>query len=452
MKNLPRLLLFINRLDTVGGTERVLVNHANFFYEKGHDITIGLFEKNNVHKIYGLNKNIRVSYHHYHPLMIKHLYSMNKKNKLTWLRMIEQMKSDIIIAYGSTSSITLGKLYSHKKSKKPMLIATEHFELPERNYSRRGIFALRLQRILYYRHIDKIITLSTKFNDYFSAAMQSKVATIKNFVLFPPEKKSQRFSKNMSFFYPASLSTPKNQILLIDAFERVQATYPNISLHFYGNINKSITKESKKYLDLLKSKVTKNKIKNIFFHQSEDIKKICSKHDVLVSPSFLIEGCPMIMLEAFTLSVPVIGSDIAAHQDLIIDKKSGRLFKSNDVDDLARVMTESIEHPEDLQKYADEAYRLSFRFQPEVIYQQWLAVFNNRFENAPSMTFIQKNLYLVESIRLTPVAIALGITYFIRYHIIEFYLAQPVLHKPWRAFKKCLLMPATLYKKMNGKK
>lgn len=41
----------------------------------------------------------------------------------------------------------------------------------------------------------------------------------------------------------------------------------------------------------------------------------------------------------------------------------------------------------------------------------------------------------------------------LKYIFVQFYLAHPILHKPWRLVKKkCLLMPATLYKKMNGKK
>lgn len=60
----------------------------------------------------------------------------------------------------------------------------------------------------------------------------------------------------------------------------------------------------------------------------------------LIFPSLWYEGQPLTVLEAKGLGVPVIVSDICAGREEVEDGVTGRWFKSADVDDLARVLTE----------------------------------------------------------------------------------------------------------------
>lgn len=60
----------------------------------------------------------------------------------------------------------------------------------------------------------------------------------------------------------------------------------------------------------------------------------------LVFPSLWYEGQPLTVLEAKAMGLPVVVSDNCAGRDEVEDGVTGLWFKSNDVDDLARALTE----------------------------------------------------------------------------------------------------------------
>ena len=72
----------------------------------------------------------------------------------------------------------------------------------------------------------------------------------------------------------------------------------------------------------------------------EDLKKIYESADVFVLPSrsyqgLVMEGLGVVLLEAMSYGIPVIGSDIGGIPDIIDNGKNGYLFPGNDEDSLA---------------------------------------------------------------------------------------------------------------------
>jgi glycosyltransferase involved in cell wall biosynthesis len=67
-----------------------------------------------------------------------------------------------------------------------------------------------------------------------------------------------------------------------------------------------------------------------------DPERLYRQHDVLVLPSHL-EGLPMVILEAFSRRLPVIGADIPGIRELLSDNR-GQLFPNNDSKALARAL------------------------------------------------------------------------------------------------------------------
>lgn len=84
-----------------------------------------------------------------------------------------------------------------------------------------------------------------------------------------------------------------------------------------------------------------------------------AKARLLVLPSLCFEGFPMVIREAFALSVPVAGSRIGSLPGIIADNKTGRLFSPGDPEDLLRVLRGLWEDPENLARMAMGA-RLAF--------------------------------------------------------------------------------------------
>ena len=74
-----------------------------------------------------------------------------------------------------------------------------------------------------------------------------------------------------------------------------------------------------------------------------DIKDILSSLDILVLPS-LLEGFPMIILEAMAMATPIVASDIPGIREQIIDGESGILVPTKDSNALASAITRILEN------------------------------------------------------------------------------------------------------------
>lgn len=85
----------------------------------------------------------------------------------------------------------------------------------------------------------------------------------------------------------------------------------------------------------------------------EDVAHLLSRATLCVQPA-LAESLPLSVLEAGAVGVPVAASDIPGHDELIFDRKTGRLFRVNDPMHCAEVMTEMLAHPERAHQMADQ--------------------------------------------------------------------------------------------------
>jgi glycosyltransferase involved in cell wall biosynthesis len=75
--------------------------------------------------------------------------------------------------------------------------------------------------------------------------------------------------------------------------------------------------------------------------------------DCLVMPSIWYENSPLVIREAFAAGVPVVASRLGALPEKVEDGVTGRLFTASDPDDLARVLRELIDEPQQLALLAE---------------------------------------------------------------------------------------------------
>lgn len=73
-----------------------------------------------------------------------------------------------------------------------------------------------------------------------------------------------------------------------------------------------------------------------------DVSAEIRRMDVLVLPSVLPEGMPMVLLEAMALGVPVVGSRVDGVTDVIRHQRNGLLFDAGDANDLSAQLTRLI--------------------------------------------------------------------------------------------------------------
>jgi glycosyltransferase involved in cell wall biosynthesis len=77
----------------------------------------------------------------------------------------------------------------------------------------------------------------------------------------------------------------------------------------------------------------------------------------LIYPSECYETFGLSIVEAFSVGLPVIASDIGAPAEIITDGQTGWLFNPGDADDLARVVQEAWLNPEELRRRGNIARR-----------------------------------------------------------------------------------------------
>lgn len=83
-------------------------------------------------------------------------------------------------------------------------------------------------------------------------------------------------------------------------------------------------------------------------YKPEDLKRIGNEIDLMVFPSIWEEGAGLVILEAFALGLPVIGAKIGGIPDFIEDKKTGRLYRFDSDRELAGIITELANSPDEI--------------------------------------------------------------------------------------------------------
>ena len=79
--------------------------------------------------------------------------------------------------------------------------------------------------------------------------------------------------------------------------------------------------------------ILKNNLKNVFLlGEKKDIYKYLYKSDIYLSTS-LYEGLPISILEAMSVGLPIIASDVVGNCDTIVSGQSGYLYKLNDLEE-----------------------------------------------------------------------------------------------------------------------
>lgn len=100
------------------------------------------------------------------------------------------------------------------------------------------------------------------------------------------------------------------------------------------------------------------------------------KSTLLVLPSICMENSPLVILEAMALGIPVVASDIGGIPDLVINNKTGFLFKPRNVQDLAAKILKLVNPPylaKKMGNYAKEIYNR--KCQPKIHYYKLMNIY-----------------------------------------------------------------------------
>ena len=132
--------------------------------------------------------------------------------------------------------------------------------------------------------------------------------------------------------------------LAIEAVERINRKNNLIILDIYGPIQKNYRGLFEKNLAKTKSKIS---YKGILKPTGNNIYEVLSKYDLMVFPTYYQgEGFAGAILDSYISGVPVIASDWKYNSEIIKEGETGKLFISQDIDDLTEKLEFLTNHPD----------------------------------------------------------------------------------------------------------
>lgn len=182
---------------------------------------------------------------------------------------------------------------------------------------------------------------------------------------FIPKFESQKKlnSKGKYLLYYGRLSKEKGITTLIQAAEKSKLSLKIVGT---GPLYDTYSEYQSEYVSFLGYK-SGNELWNLVTNSS-----------FVVVPSEWYENNPLTILEAYSLGKPVIGAQIGGIPEIIVDKKTGFLFKSSDENSLCEVLlTANQINDEEYNNMSN--YALSFaksNFSDEIHYKKLISIYN----------------------------------------------------------------------------
>ena len=161
------------------------------------------------------------------------------------------------------------------------------------------------------------------------------------------------------------LQPQKNHILLIDAFALIAESFPEVSLHIYGN--GFMKDEIQQYIE---KKELAQRV--ILEGPTADVPSVLKNAGMFVLSSDY-EGMPNALMEALAAGVPSVSTDCpcGGPRMLIKDGENGILVPVGDVEALANSMTRLLEEPGLSDNIGAVARGYAKSYLPEKVHNQW---------------------------------------------------------------------------------
>lgn len=162
------------------------------------------------------------------------------------------------------------------------------------------------------------------------------------------------------------IAPEKNIETLLQVWEKIYAMHPTWELVICGGGDTA-------YFQTLQSK----SIGVVWHGEVQDVSCFIEKADFLLHCS-VMEGMPMVFLEAMSCGKPVIAFDVDfGPADLIQEGSNGFLVPKNDVAYCVQKVNELINDPSQIIEMGIEARKSLVRFEKDRIVKQWLTFFES---------------------------------------------------------------------------
>jgi glycosyltransferase involved in cell wall biosynthesis len=164
----------------------------------------------------------------------------------------------------------------------------------------------------------------------------------------------------------------KGVVELIEAFNYICNIKKNVYLFLVGNPDNS----NPRNITLLQLKtIVKNSNIRILGHQ-DDIYNILNSSDVFIYPSYYREGIPRSILEALSMSLPIITTNMPGCNLTVVENKNGFFLQNSSVNEIIKKTEKIILHKNDFKYFGTNSRDFAINlFNSKIIFNNILDVY-----------------------------------------------------------------------------
>jgi GalNAc-alpha-(1->4)-GalNAc-alpha-(1->3)-diNAcBac-PP-undecaprenol alpha-1,4-N-acetyl-D-galactosaminyltransferase len=343
-----------------GGAERVMSIVANYWISQGWDVTLIMLVAPTQPSFYQLDPRIKLK-----PLGVAgdsaNLFAAigNTWQRVKILRQeIIASQPDVVISF--MNSVNVYSILACWKLNIPIIVS-EHIYPGATDANKIWQFIMKWT----YRYADLVTVLTQNALPFYPAAQGYRTIVMPNPVTTPaPVVEMARLLPTPSLIAIGRLNPQKGFDLLLKAFARIQAKYPDWQITILGEGSmRSELEDLRSRLQLTDRVHLPGLVTNVqdYLHQA----------DLFVMPS-RFEGFPMALCEAMACGLPVLAADcLSGPRDIIEDGVNGVLVATEDVDALAAGLDALMSDPAQRQQLAQNAPQILDRFGVEQVMGMW---------------------------------------------------------------------------------
>lgn len=364
MPDSNHIVILCSYLNFAGGYERIIVDTANLFSQKGIRtslVILGDTEKS----FYPISDHVHVIQKPIHFGITEKGNMITRKIKmigdiLTLKKLLKEIKADTVIC--TEYPFVVGAILSGAK-RYSRVISWEHTHY---NGTKRNFFWQQLFKFAYPK-LDIIVCLNREEETYFKKL--SNTCIIPNFTQNKSGSYAQPYSKKILSI--GSLIPRKGIDLLLIAAKKVLSEHNDWQWKLIGS-----GEMKNQVLSFIKSE----KLEDRFILQASVSSNLNTEY---ASASFFVlssrsETLPMVLLEAMSFGLPCISFDCPSGPSAIINSDdNGILVEKENAEKLALAISSLIIDDEKRKKMGENALESSKSFSPDLVFKLWVdKVFN----------------------------------------------------------------------------
>lgn len=350
------IAMFISSL-TKGGSERVLVNLAEYFYAEGYRVTIVTQKK--ADNEYEISAGIGRVLSDITEEETGKSRIINFCRRFTKLRSVwKTAKPDLILSFIGKNNIMA--IMTSRFLRIPTVVSVRG-EPKEEYYSS----ILRISARILFRLADGVVLQTSQCLNFFPRAIRKKAIVLKNSLNTAFIREAYAGERDKQIVAVGRVDANKNHEMLIRAFARIASGYPDYGLTIYGE-----GELRRKMMRLAEELGVSERVK--LPGSVPDVADRIYKASVFVLSSYS-EGMPNTLLEAMALGLPVISTDCSGGgaRELIVHEENGLLTPTGDWEKMAENLQKILDNKCYALKMGENASKVKDEYNPDRINETW---------------------------------------------------------------------------------